>query len=149
MDSTVKIRAGAPLQVEPLTLHHVGFVVESIAEVGHYFARSVGARWDGKVSCDPLQEADVAFLWNDGAGCPMIELVQPSGSASPLHRFLKRGGGLHHLCYEVDSLQIQLESSRLSGALIVKPPLPAVAFGGRCIAWVYTRQKLLLEYLER
>jgi len=148
MDSAAKTQAASPL-VKPQVLHHVGFVVGSIAEVGHCFARSIGASWDGKVICDPLQGAEVAFLRYDGIDSPMIELVQPSGAASPLHRFLKGGGGLHHLCYEVDSLQIQLESSRSSGALIVKPPLPAVAFGGRRIAWVYTGQRLLLEYLER
>jgi hypothetical protein len=32
---------------------------------------------------------------------------------------------------------------------VVKNPLPAVAFGGRRIAWVYTPEKLLVEYLER
>jgi methylmalonyl-CoA/ethylmalonyl-CoA epimerase len=63
--------------------------------------------------------------------------------------FLKRGGGLHHLCYEVDQLDAQLERSRASGGLIVRLPIPAVAFGGRRIAWFYTKEKLLIEYLER
>jgi methylmalonyl-CoA/ethylmalonyl-CoA epimerase len=62
---------------------------------------------------------------------------------------LKRGGGLHHLCYEIEDLENQLALSRAQGGLVVKPPLPAVAFAGRRIAWVYTRNKLLLEYLER
>jgi hypothetical protein len=35
------------------------------------------------------------------------------------------------------------------GALIVKRPKPAVAFGGRHIAWMLTAEKLLLEFLER
>jgi methylmalonyl-CoA/ethylmalonyl-CoA epimerase len=56
---------------------------------------------------------------------------------------------LHHLCYEIEDLENQLALSRAQGGLVVKPPLPAVAFAGRRIAWVYTRNKLLLEYLER
>jgi methylmalonyl-CoA/ethylmalonyl-CoA epimerase len=63
--------------------------------------------------------------------------------------FLKRGGGLHHLCYEIDDLEDQLALSRAQGGLVVRQPLPAVAFEGRRIAWVYTRNKLLVEYLER
>jgi len=62
---------------------------------------------------------------------------------------LSRGGGLHHICYEVDSLDSQVRASRAAGCLVVKNPLPAVAFGGRRIAWVYTPEKLLVEYLER
>jgi hypothetical protein len=34
------------------------------------------------------------------------------------------------------------------GALIAKKPKPAIAFGGRRIAWVLTREKLLVEVLE-
>jgi methylmalonyl-CoA/ethylmalonyl-CoA epimerase len=131
------------------TLHHVGFAVASISATAEAFARMLGAKWDGEVISDPLQEAKVSFLRQNGVKEPMLELIEPAGADSPLHRFLKRGGGLHHLCYEVDCLEAQLESSRALGALIVKPPVPAVAFEGRRIAWIYTRQKLLVEYLER
>jgi len=34
-------------------------------------------------------------------------------------------------------------------AMLVRHPKPAVAFGGRLIAWMLTREKLLVEYLER
>jgi methylmalonyl-CoA/ethylmalonyl-CoA epimerase len=75
--------------------------------------------------------------------------VEPAGEKSPVIPFLKRGGGLHHLCYEIDDLEEQLRLSRTQGGLVTRPPLPAVAFNGRRIAWVYTKQKLLVEYLER
>jgi 2-polyprenyl-3-methyl-5-hydroxy-6-metoxy-1,4-benzoquinol methylase/catechol 2,3-dioxygenase-like lactoylglutathione lyase family enzyme len=131
------------------SLHHVGFAVTSIAAAAEAFAGTLGAEWDGEILSDPLQEAKVSFLRHHDTKEPMLELIEPAGADSPLYGFLKRGGGLHHLCYEVNCLEAQLESSRASGALIVKPPLPAVAFEGRRIAWVYTKQKLLVEYLER
>jgi methylmalonyl-CoA/ethylmalonyl-CoA epimerase len=74
-------------------------------------------------------------------------LLEPASEASPVTDFLKKGGGLHHLCYEVESLDKQLEFSQTIGAMIVGPPLPAVAFAGRRIAWVYTKGRLLLEFL--
>lgn len=129
--------------------HHVGYVVKSIAEVGEEFARSLGAEWSGEIIHDPLQEAKVTFMFWGGRQGPALELVEPAGDNSRLHHFLAKGGGLHHVCYEVGSLEEQLQLSRSAGCLVVKPPLPAVAFGGRRIAWVYTRQKLLVEYLER
>jgi methylmalonyl-CoA/ethylmalonyl-CoA epimerase len=129
-------------------LHHVGFVVQSIAEKGAGLARVLGADWDGVIVHDPLQQARVSFM-RCGGDTAAVELVEPDSVESPLQAFVTKGGGLHHICYEVESLEAQLKESRAHGALIVKPPLPAVAFGGRMIAWVYTRQGLLVEYLGR
>jgi methylmalonyl-CoA/ethylmalonyl-CoA epimerase len=133
----------------PATLHHVGFVVSSISQVGREFARSIAGEWNGNIIHDPLQQARVTFMQCGADGNPAIELVEPDSEKSPLNKFVAKGGGLHHICYEVDSLETQLASCRLNGSLIVKQPLPAVAFQGRPIAWVYTKEKLLVEYLER
>jgi methylmalonyl-CoA/ethylmalonyl-CoA epimerase len=131
------------------TLHHIGFVVPSIAESAPDFARSIGASWTGEIIHDPLQQARVSFMSCGGPGGPSIELVEPDGAGSPLNKHLARGGGLHHICNEVDSIEAQLEYCRSTGSVIVKKPLPAVAFNGRRIAWVYTKERLLVEYLER
>jgi len=140
---------GGPAAPRPASFHHVGYAVASIDRVAKEFASSMGAQWDEKIIHDPLQEARVTFMRCGGPETPAIELVEPAGDSSPLYKFVAQGGGLHHVCYEVDSLNPQLEQSRAAGCLVVKDPLPAVAFGGRRIAWVYTRQKLLVEYLER
>ncbi|MBV9572915.1 MAG: VOC family protein [Acidobacteriales bacterium] len=129
--------------------HHVGYAVKSIADIGGEFARSLGANWDGEIIHDPLQQARVSFFRCGGVGAAAVELVEPAGEKSPLQKFVEKGGGLHHVCYEVDDLNLQLEHSRSQGAVLAKAPLPAVAFGGRRIAWVFTRHKLLIEYLER
>jgi len=131
------------------TFHHVGFVVASIQESVQGIAKSIAAEWDGEIIHDPLQAVRVTFLRRKHASDPLLELVEPVGDKSPVLAFLKRGGGLHHLCYQVDQLEKQLESDRSNGGLVVRPPLPAVAFGGRRIAWLYTKEKLLIEYLER
>jgi methylmalonyl-CoA/ethylmalonyl-CoA epimerase len=131
------------------TFHHVGFVVASIEKSVKGFLESTESEWDGVVTHDPNQGVQVTFLRSNEAANPLIELVEPAGENSPVIPFLKKGGGLHHLCYEVDSLEKQLELIRSKGGLITRQPLPAVAFGGRRIAWVYTKNKLLIEYLER
>jgi methylmalonyl-CoA/ethylmalonyl-CoA epimerase len=140
-----------PVPVSPeYLLHHIGFVVASIPAAGQSFANSIGAEWDGQIIHDPLQSARVSFLRHGPPPSIAIELLEPDGPDSPLRRFLQhRHGGLHHLCYEVNSLEEQLKQSRSAGALIIKAPLPATAFAGRRIAWVFTPHKLLIEYLER
>ena len=129
-------------------MHHVGFVVASIEGSVRNFAEALSATWDGHIIHDPGQQVRVTFLQSRNPGDPLFELVEPASEKSPVHSFLKRGGGLNHICYVVKSLEAQLEVSRTQGALVVRQPLPAVAFGGRRIAWIYTKQKLLIEYLE-
>lgn len=128
--------------------HHFGYVVESIDRSAARFVTSLGATWDEKVFADPIQLVRVTFL-SITSGEALLELVEPNDERSPVIRFLKeRGEGLHHVCYEVDSLDSAIPEMRKSGALMVKPPQRAVAFGGRRIAWVLAENKLLLELLE-
>jgi methylmalonyl-CoA/ethylmalonyl-CoA epimerase len=132
-----------------LSFHHVGYVVASIQQAAAGFLDSLGLEWDGRIIHDPLQTVSVSFFRPRSAGTPAIELVEPAGTGSSVHKFLERGGGLHHVCFEVDSLERQLERTRAGRDLIVHSPAPALAFEGRRIAWVYTKNKLLVEYLEK
>ncbi len=129
--------------------HHAGFVVASIANSIRGFAAVLQCDWDEQVFHDPNQRVRVTFLKSRHGGDPLWELVEPADTESPVHAFAAKGGGLHHVCYVVDNLAEALAGARSLGALITKQPAPAVAFGGRNIAWVYTRNKLLIEYLER
>lgn len=135
--------------IAPLFLHHVGFVVPEIGAGMQAFVASLGATWDGIVFEDPLQKVKVAFL-TIRTGDAQIELVAPDSPDSPVLRFLEeRGGGMHHLCYQVDDLEQQMAAMKARGALIMRRPKPAVAFEGRRIAWMLTREKLLVELLEK
>lgn len=130
-------------------VHHLGFVVSSISAVAEEFAASMSARWDGKVIHDPLQRVRVTFLSPADSRNPVFELVEPASEVSPVSNFLKKRGGLHHVCYEIDDLESGLREARRAGVVIVAPPTPAVAFDGRRIAWVCSKSRLLVELLER
>jgi methylmalonyl-CoA epimerase len=126
----------------------MGFVVSDIETAIPAFVSSLGAQWEQRIFDDPYQRVRVTFL-TTRPGDPQIELVQPLGDNSPVMRFLRqRSGGLHHACYEVPNVDEQLLKFRSRGALIVKRPRPAAAFGGRNIAWVLTAEKLLIELLQ-
>jgi methylmalonyl-CoA/ethylmalonyl-CoA epimerase len=132
-------------------LHHIGFVVSSISETVVDFAEGVAGTWGGEVILDPLQKVRVAFIRPSGRGqeAVLFELVEPVGGNSPVDGFLRRGGGLHHVCFEVEDIEAELDSVRMRGGLMARSPMPAAAFSGRRIAWVYTRRRLLIEYLEK
>jgi methylmalonyl-CoA/ethylmalonyl-CoA epimerase len=137
-----------PGPADDLKLHHIGFVVSSIEESAEPFARSLGATWDANIVFDPVQKVRVTFFQGRHSSDPLIELVEPGDPQSPVSQFLERGGGLHHLCYEVKDLESHLAFCRSVGTIIIRPPVHAVAFGGRRIAWAVTKKRLLMEFLE-
>jgi methylmalonyl-CoA/ethylmalonyl-CoA epimerase len=129
--------------------HHIGFVVPSISAVMESFCRAVsGSSWS-ETWHDPLQRVRVAFIYPSHPGDPSIELVEPANLGSPIERFLEHSGGLHHVCYEVDNIDEVLRTASTRGLILIRRPQPAVAFDGRRIAWFVTRERLLVEYLER
>lgn len=138
-----------PLLAGKCTLHHLGVVVASISAVAEEFSASMSASWDGQIIHDPLQQVRVAFFRPFDTRNPVFELVEPGAEDSPVTNFLSKRVGLHHVCYEIDDLELSLKVARLSGFFIVSNPKPATAFGGRRIAWVTSKQRLLMEFLER
>jgi methylmalonyl-CoA/ethylmalonyl-CoA epimerase len=148
VDSVQVERAGFLLSGNGI-LHHLGFVVSSISAVAEDFSVSISARWDGEIILDRIQRVRVAFFHPVDTRNPVFELVEPASEGSPVSNFLKKGGGLHHVCYEIDDLESGLREAREVGLVIVADPAPAVAFGGRRIAWVSSKRRLLVELLER
>jgi methylmalonyl-CoA/ethylmalonyl-CoA epimerase len=130
-------------------LHHVGFAIRSIKREIVSLGSSLLASWDGEIFHDRVQKVRVTFLKTPTATDALVELIEPAADDSPIEQFLKKGGGLHHLCYEVPNLETHLQKMQAGGVVVVKPPFSAVAFENRLIAWVVTRQKLLLELLEQ
>ena len=147
-DSAQAGRVG-PLLTGNATLHHLGFVVSSISAAAADFAFSMSAHWDGEIIHDPIQRVRVSFFSPADSRNPVLELVEPASESSPVNSFVKKGGGLHHVCYEIDDLESGLREARAVGLVIVSEPVPAVAFGGRRIAWVVSKRRLLMELLER
>lgn len=129
------------------TLHHIGYVVSSITDGLERWEKAVSALSVSNQYTDEIQKAKVLFL--ELSGGPSLELVEPLDGNSPVKSFLEKGGGLHHLCFEVDDMMKQIQLMRQQHAALVRKPQPAVAFGGRRIAWMMTRDRLLVEYLER
>jgi methylmalonyl-CoA/ethylmalonyl-CoA epimerase len=138
-----------PLLTGKAVLHHLGCVVPAISAVADAFAASMSASWGGQIIHDPLQRVRVAFFKPADARNPVFELVEPAGDDSPVSNFLEKGGGLHHVCYEIDDLESGLREARSAGFVTVSAPKPAVAFGGRRIAWICSKNRLLVELLER
>jgi methylmalonyl-CoA/ethylmalonyl-CoA epimerase len=130
------------------SLHHVGIIVPDMAMLPR-MAAALGLRHVGGVTTDTTQRVRVAFLAGATEGMGLLELVEPLGADSPAAALAQKGGGIHHICYEVGDLDGWVERAKRDGMLLVAAPVPASAFDGRRIAWMYSRDRLLVEYLER
>jgi len=100
---------------------------------------------EGAIFEDPIQRVKVAFFDLHGT---TIELVEPLGPHSPVDRSLSVGTKLLHLAFEVPDLEKAIASSREHGLRLLAPPVPAVAFDERRIAWVFSRHHGLFELIE-
>ena len=127
-------------------LHHIGYLVRDLAEA-EVFRDRFGYAIESDVVEDPVQTALVQLI-RQPHSTSLIELVRPTGPESKLTRALAKGGGLHHLCYEVDDMDKACTHLRNQGMLALTAPAPALAFGRRRIAWFMDRGAMLIELLE-
>ncbi len=128
-------------------LHHIGYLVADIPASADEFVARFGYVVESPVIVDPVQTAHVQLLRQPGAG-HWLELIAPMDSGSKLSKALERGGGWHHVCYEVPNLPQACQQLRDQGLLPLGSIQPAKAFSGRPLAWFMDRAKLLVELVE-
>ena len=68
-----------------------------------------------------------------------IELIEPADPDSPIISFVKEGGGFHHLCFEVDDIQQEIDKMVKNGAHLVVAPVKG--FEDRLIAFLMLNMK--------
>jgi methylmalonyl-CoA/ethylmalonyl-CoA epimerase len=130
-----------------MRFHHVGVVVKSIEHTANHYRQNLHLEPRSEIIEDPIQKVNVQF-WGRPGDATSVELIEPLGEDSPVQKALFKGGGLNHLCYEVDDIMSALEEALANGALQVGALAPATAFGGRRITFLYYRHIGLIELVE-
>jgi methylmalonyl-CoA/ethylmalonyl-CoA epimerase len=130
-------------------LRHVGVAVPSLGPATDTLSDLFGYRVISGPFDDPIQKVTVNFLTQSDQDVAEIELIAPLSEDSPITSILaKNGGGAYHLCFETTDIDQALVHAKNNGCVIVSPAVPAVAFNGRKIAWIYTRSRQLFELVE-
>lgn len=128
----------------PGIFHHIGVACRRIEDEGAGVA-AIGYTAEGPPVEDPIQQVRVQFFVGTG---PRIELIEPTGTGSPVSGILKRGTKFYHLAYEVDGLERAIELLAGRGFRAVGRAAPAAAFGMRRIVFVMSASGLLTELIE-
>ena len=99
-----------------MKLHHIGIIVKniqkSLGEVTQYLDFE-------SITMPTLvgsQKVNICFLKTNNV---FLELIEPAQENSPISDFVKRGGGFHHLCFEVDDIHLELAKMKKNGARII------------------------------
>jgi len=127
-------------------IHHVAIVVEDIEAALTFWVEALGLELSHLEEIDS-QESRVAFL---PVGDSEIELVQPTGDDSGVARYLKkRGGGMHHICVEVEDLQASLSYLKSKDVQLIHEE-PQKREDGKLFAFIHpdSTQGVLLELYE-
>ena len=132
-----------------LVLDHIGLLtpkIEALAEVMTIMSEFSLA---GPITEDPHHHARIQFLSNPKVAYPRLELIEPMGKNSPLRHELLRGGGSHHVCFQVGSLDGVQTWCKMTGARLIYGPNPAPAFGeGRDVVFVHAPGLGLVEFVS-
>jgi len=130
-----------------MKLHHIGIVVprikDSIGDLANYIKfETIGIPMPVR-----SQKVNICFL---KVGEPFLELIEPVEKDSPVYDFAKNGGGIHHICFEVNDIHAQLDDMEKKGATVLVKPV--IGFDNRLIAFVDLNMKNtrcgLIELLE-
>ena len=119
-----------------LKLHHIGIVVQNINESLGEISNFLSFESTSLPTLVGSQKVNICFLKTNSV---YIELIESADPDSPIISFVKEGGGFHHLCFEVDDIQQEIDKMVKKGARLVVAPVKG--FEDRLIAFLMLNMK--------
>ena len=131
-----------------MKLHHIGIVVKNIQESLGELTNYLNFESTTMPSLVGSQRVNICFLKTNNV---FLELIEPAQENSPITDFVKKGGGYHHLCFEVDDIHLELEKMKKNGARVIVDVVKG--FEDRLTAFVMLDMKNtncnLIEFAEK
>jgi methylmalonyl-CoA/ethylmalonyl-CoA epimerase len=115
-------------------INHIAIAVNDIDGALSFWRDAMGLDVD-HIEDVPSQKAVVAFL---PCGDSEVELVKPTAADTGVAKFLaEHGGGMHHLCFEVDDIDAMLAQLQAKGVRLINTV--ATQLPGRKMAFVHPK----------
>jgi methylmalonyl-CoA epimerase len=129
-----------------MKIDHIGIAVKSLTDALKVYEGAIGLNVSGFDQVDE-QGVRVAMLT---IGESRIELLEPTGTNSPIEKFMaKRGEGIHHIAVRVDDIEKALERLKASGMRLIDQ-VPRRGAHNTRIAFIHpsSTHGVLLELVE-
>jgi len=116
-------------------IDHIGIAVHSIDAARSFYEDGLGLTCS-RVEEIASQKVRTAFFT---LGETHIELLEPTAPDSPVAKFLEeRGEGIHHIAYQSDNLEDQLQQAKDNGCRLIHEK-PIIGAGGKQVAFLHPR----------
>jgi methylmalonyl-CoA/ethylmalonyl-CoA epimerase len=124
-------------------VHHVGVVVHSADEAMKFYRDALGL----EVTADKVIEDQGVRGVLLQIGNSEIELLEPTREDTGVARFLAtRGEGMHHICFESDDVDKELDAARARGLDLIDQT-PRVGLAGMiCFLHPKSTHGVLVEF---
>ena len=126
-------------------LSHISIAVRDINKFAKLYENLFGIKFSSPKFVQS-QKINLSFGETEGV---KLELVSPPSEDSPIAKFLvKKGEGLHHICLEVENLDLVLEGLKKKGVEIIGAP--AIGGSGKKIVFLHPKSTggVLVELKE-
>ena len=121
-------------------VNHIAIVVPDLAAAARVYRETLGATVSEPI---PLPDHGVTTVFVELPNSK-IELLHPLGDQSPIANFLKSnsGGGIHHICYEVENILDARDRMRAAGARILGDGEPKTGAHGKPVLFLHPKDFL-------
>ena len=118
-------------------LNHVAIVVPDLDKAVSIYRDALGAKISAS---NDLPEHGVRVVFVELPNTK-IELLLPIGDNSPVAKFLDRNpdGGMHHICYEVEDIQIARDKLISEGARVLGNGEPKIGAHGKPVLFLHPK----------
>jgi methylmalonyl-CoA/ethylmalonyl-CoA epimerase len=118
-------------------LNHVAIVVPDLAAATAVYRDTLGARVSAPRD---LPDHGVTTVFVELPNTK-IELLHPLGAGSPIAKFLQAnpGGGMHHVCYEVDDILAARDRLKKAGARVLGDGEPKTGAHGKPVLFLHPK----------
>ena len=117
-------------------IDHLGIAVPSLDQAVPYYEKALGIKCEHREEI-ASQKVRTAFF---SVGEVHLELLEPTGSDSPIAKFLEKNpaGGLHHVAFASDGIEVQLQQAAGCGVRLINEK-PMEGAGGKRVAFLHPK----------
>ncbi|XSG82465.1 MAG: methylmalonyl-CoA epimerase [Methyloligella sp. ZOD6] len=118
-------------------LNHVAIAVPDLKAAADIYRNTLGAKVSEEVD-QPEHGVTTVFIELPNT---KIELLGALGENSPIAKFLERnpGGGIHHLCYEVDDIATARDKLVADGIRVLGDGEPKIGAHGKPVLFLHPK----------
>ena len=121
-------------------LNHVAIVVPDLEQASVLYRETMGANVSQP---EDLPEHGVTTVFVNLPNTK-IELLHPLGENSPIGKFLQNNpaGGIHHICYEVDDIELSMDRLVKTGMRVLGDGKPKIGAHGKPVIFLHPKDAL-------